>query len=196
MSLSRSVAALCSLAAAGCGGSPPPAPPAGTPAPTPAPVAIGSCPGASGFRHEHIPLPPEFAPSLPAGDEHLLFAPGMFDAGKDDYWSYAFTISFAAGAVVPPLEPMLVDYYRGLIAAVAESKKMTVAPDQVTVRVEPDEGAATIELVDAFTTGKPVTLHLRMRRDRACLRVAASPQPPDAAVWARLDAALACLPCR
>src|SRR4051794_9456116 len=44
-----------------------------------------------GFRTETIPFPLGFAPDLPyRGVEELRFAPGMFQPGAPDFWSYAF----------------------------------------------------------------------------------------------------------
>src|SRR5688500_2734436 len=44
----------------------------------------------AGWRTETIPFPLGFAPTLPyTGIEELRFAPGMFKAGSDDFWTYA-----------------------------------------------------------------------------------------------------------
>jgi len=44
-----------------------------------------------GWRAETIPFPLDFAPELNyEGLEELRFAPGMFDADSEDFWTYAF----------------------------------------------------------------------------------------------------------
>ncbi len=149
---------------------------------------------------ELIPLPPGFAPTLPSGDEILLFAPGMFEAGAPDYWSYAFLVRLdepLAGAA--ELDAFLEAYYDGLIAAVAEGKDGDVGTDPATVVVSAAPGGgflARIDLVDAFVTMQPITLRMTIAVEGErgeLLRFAASPQPEGHGIWRALDAALASL---
>lgn len=154
------------------------------------------CAGASGWRSERIELPPEFAPSLPAGTERLYFAPGMFKAGAPDYWSYVFSLRFEKASIDggPALERLFTAYYRGLIGAVAKQKKMAFDPASVAVRRV--GGDLAIDLVDAFGSGEPVQLRLEVQASARCLSVAASPASPDAAIWSRLRSARdGCVPC-
>src|SRR5204863_171753 len=47
-------------------------------------------PAPKGWGKETIELPPQFAPDMKwKGVEELRFAPGMFKAGADDFFSYA-----------------------------------------------------------------------------------------------------------
>jgi hypothetical protein len=180
----------------------PPAEPAPEPTADPTDPST-ACAEAPGWRYEPIALPPEFAPSLPAGEEILYFAPGMFDAGSPEYWSYVFAMRFEtpgpteAGAV----QSLLDDYYRGLIAAVARSRSIEIDAGAIESAVEPGEGethAATVALPDAFTTGEPITVHLEIHTPASgrCLRAAASASGDRSApVWTALRRALACVPC-
>ena len=89
------------------------------------------------WRDEIIDLPPDFAPGLPSGSELLFFAPGMFEEGAEDYWSYVFLM--AIDEPVPDAERLceiLELYYNGLIAAVAEGAELDVGDDPATVEVK------------------------------------------------------------
>jgi len=150
----------------------------------------------SAWGTERIPLPPGFAPSLPSGDELLLFAPGMFDADAADYWSYAFLIRLDEpldGAA--ELDGFLEAYYDGLIGAVAEGKDGDVGVDPATVEVVAAANGgyeAEIDLIDAFVTMQPIQLRMTIAVEGErgeLLRIAASPQPADHEVWRALDAA-------
>ena len=158
-----------------------------------------ACQAIVDWRSEIIELPPEFAPSLPAGREELRFAPGMFEADSETYFTYAFVLSFAAGTALDPaaLKAILDAYYRGLTRAVAESKKLELPIDEIASRVEPDgQGLrATIAMYDAFVTGEALELELRMTVAGTCVTVQASPRPAGDAVWAMLEKAATCLVC-
>ena len=150
---------------------------------------------------EEIQLPPEFAPDLPSGEEHLLFAPGMFEAGSEELWSHVFVMRLDE---VPPgrerLEEILELYYDGLIATVGESRGIDVGDDPASVRVEEIEPneleeevrnfEAKIELIDAFVTGQPVSLQMRIltapAESGSFGAFLASPQPLEHPVWIRL----------
>lgn len=203
-------------AAAACNGShnaatAPAQEPASGPAPGPsrsvasppsAPIA-DACGAISDWRSEIIQLPPEFAPTLPAGQEELRFAPGMFEPAAADYFTYAFVLRLAAP--MPPdgaqIEALLDTYFQGLVAAVAKSRGLTLPVERVdaTVTGQAPTFQATVAMYDAFVTGAPLILHidLAMHRgmDGACVRAAASPQPRSHEVWQQLAQAAACLPC-
>lgn len=168
---------------------------------SPTPARTNQCADAPTWRFERIELPPEFAPTLPEGVEHLYFAPGMFEPGAPDYWSYVFSIRLteplAAGA--DSIESLLELYYRGLIAAVAASKQLAVPDPVATVSVAAKPGGfvAEIETVDAFTGGQPIalTLEIELGADRRCLELAASAAAPGSPVWNTLAEARRCVAC-
>ena len=161
-----------------------------------APTSAPRCEALPTWRYEKIPLPPEFAPTLPEGVEVLWFAPGMFEPAADDYFTYAFSLDMTEPLSTPAaLETLLVDYYRGLMSAVAAGRDAKPARDAV-VELGGDGQTATIELSDEFTDGGVITLHLRVSRPEGpkggCLRVLASARPTDAN-WAALETAHSCL---
>lgn len=215
--LSRSCSLLmCALAcvAAACSGpraaDEPPArsaatAPAGTaasapaPATEPAPATGSACAAIAGWRSEIIELPPEFAPALPAGQEELRFAPGMFKPEDDTYFTYAFVLRLADPQPLDRarLETLLDQYYQGLVAAVASERKLALPADvDATVTGDAPGFRATVAMYDAFVTGKPLTLHMDVTVEGACVRAAASPQPRTHRVWQDLAQATACLACR
>lgn len=183
--------AIASLLAA-CGGAADPPPEKAAPA---AKAAPPECAEAPGWRSERIELPPEFAPSLPAGTERLYFAPGMFERGAPDFWSYVFALRFESASIGgAELERLFTDYYRGLIGAVAKQKGIAFDPESVVTRRA--GGALEIAIVDAFGSGEPVELRLEVRAGARCLSVAASPAAPDAPLWSRLRRVRdGCVPC-
>jgi len=185
------------LPLAACGS--PQAPARSEPAPAVEPVA--PAPDLGDWGRETIELPPDFAPSLPAGHEELLFAPGMFAEGEE-LWSYAFVLRLEEA--LPDAERLgaLLDlYYDGLITAVGGQRGVKVGanPAHVLVReTGPGRFAVDVALVDAFVTGEALILHMRVRAEpggpgTSLLRITASPQPDDHPVWPRLEAALSTL---
>ena len=181
-------AALAALLLSACNQAPP-AEPAGT-------VDL------SAWASETIQLPPGFAPGLPPGLEELRFAPGMYDAGAEDYWSYVYVLRFEESAGGEDwLRDVLEQYYDGLITAVAGSRGLTLEGEPAEVTLRPGEDGkqrADVDLVDAFVTGAPLTIHMELElvpSDAGTqVRAAVSPQPPDHPVWSDLRAALATLP--
>ncbi|QDU65335.1 hypothetical protein [Engelhardtia mirabilis] len=150
------------------------------------------------WAREVIPLPPGFAPDMPAGDEQLLFAPGMFDAASEQYWSYAFALRLEeSGLDAARLTAIFELYYDGLIFAVAQGKDADVGDDPAQVRmrsVGDGRFEGTIDLIDAFVTLEPVQLRLVIdARDEATdttwLKVQASPRAPGHGIWPDLEAA-------
>ncbi len=128
-------------------------------------------PTPEGWRYEKMEFPLSFAPDLALdGFEELRFAPGMFDPKSDTYWTYCFGIELAGEVEIDRawLEDFLVKYYRGLCVAVSKGKR-PLDPASITAKVAerpkadpPAPFAAAIELVNAFVTGKPLTLRLEI----------------------------------
>jgi hypothetical protein len=160
-----------------------------------------ACASISDWRSEIIELPPEFAPTLPAGREELRFAPGMFKPESPDYFTYAFVIQLAQPSAMAAdraqIDSLLDRYYQGLVAAVAKDRGLTIPIERVDATVTGQAPAfqATVSMYDAFVTGALLTLHMDVTMTGACLRAAASPQPRTHAVWQQLAQATACLPC-
>ncbi len=156
--------ALLVLAACGSNAAAPPVPP--VPQEPSKAVPPASWPVPAGWKSESFPFPLEFAPGLAhRGVEELRFAPGMFDPKAGGYWSYAFVwrTDDAATLAAPILAAELTIYFRGLLAAVDETKKQIKSLDDIVVKVTGEgEGekrfSLAISLVDAFGDGRAVAL--------------------------------------
>ncbi len=171
----------------------------------PAPLV---CAAESKWRHERIPFPPQFAPTLGSGSEDLFFAEGMFDAKTPSYWSYVFSIVLDSSLnnEVPTdkagLERFFIDYYAGLIAGVAKGKSLAFDPSMLKVRLTDKkldlaQVAIEIDLIDAFTDGRKLTVKLAavVNTKDNCLNVIASPADSSKPIWKRLEAARSCVLC-
>jgi hypothetical protein len=164
-------------------------------------------PAPDGWRTERIEFPIPFAKDLDyKGFEDLRFAPGMFKPEAPDYFSYAFVfwIDGPMSFEPPSIEKDLLKYYKGLCGAVAKSRKLDIDLSKIAVQVkkldkkgklggeEADRFEATIEMVDVFVTGKPLTLRLECwgraagTAKRSCFLAIASPKEKSEAVWETL----------
>lgn len=162
-------------------------------------------PQPEGWNAETIPFPLPFAPTLPyRGLEVLRFAPGMFDAQAEDFWTYAFVWWIDASHRIdgPRLAHDLEAYFAGLARLVAasaedgESVSLAMDPDATVVALEaagPDAFTGTVRTVDAFTTGASLALGLRVTRrhceaaGRQAMLFLLSPQAPEHPLWTVLE---------
>ena len=163
------------------------------PEPPAEPETAPTCAEAPGWRYERIELPPEFAPTLPAGVETLWFAPGMFDPAAPDYFTYAFSLDWMDEQAPKPttLEGWLTEYFVGLMSAVAGSRQAEpVALGRV--EVEPNGAKASVVMSDEFTGTPEVQLTILVSGDANCLRLhaTANPTPENLAALAAADACL------
>lgn len=160
-------------------------------------------PGPAAWRFEKIPLPPRFAPDIRlSGFEEVRFAPGMFDTGSPDYFTYVVALSVDGSLVTDAaaLKDFLEKYYRGLSEAVGRGKGL--APDVSQINavispVRPGEGAgdqymATVSFLDTFNDGRRVVLNMEIgvtatqAGRQTLITFLISPQPPTAAAWGAL----------
>jgi hypothetical protein len=167
-----------------------------------------------GWQAETIPFPLPFAPELAhRGLEELRFMDGFFDPESPRHWSYAFAWwleDLPSGET--ELASELATYFRGLCAAVDDGAhafdplRFAASLHAAGTATSADgrsflKSEGEIATYDPFKTGRPITLHVRIRR-LACdgsghnvLLVAASPRPSDDPVWAELDAQLDAFRC-
>ena len=158
---------------------------------------------------ETIDLPPRFAPDMKVkGQELIRFAPGMFDAKSENFFSYIFAFSVEGEDVTEEVihDEMLV-YYRGLAGSLLERKGIEVDTDKFTFEMEKSEKAespspaagdnavtqyqGTLDWVEPFATTKPQKLHFELHAwtdpkvKRSYLVVGASPVPleDDIEIW-------------
>jgi len=166
-------------------------------------------PAPKGWAKETIALPPAFAPDMKwKGVEELRFAPGMFKADSDTFFSYALLFWLPDDQKIDPktIEQELLAYYRGLAKAVLMSKKQEVdvstftlsikdAPEKPGKRPGGESVAAFVgelKWTEPFATGKPQTLRLEIhtwpseKHKHHCVFICASPQPATAEVWKTL----------
>jgi hypothetical protein len=154
-------------------------------------------PTPDGWRTETIPFPLSFAPDLPhRGVEELRFAPGMFQEGAEDFWSYGFLWLVEDPIELEPerLTADLVTYFEGLGHAVRRSKER---PPQAidlegSLRREGEVLVGEVQAFDAFVTQRVVPLHVRVHRVATppgyagALWFELSPQAPGHPVWETL----------
>lgn len=161
-----------------------------------------SLPIPDGWRTETMPFPLGFAPELDyAGLEELRFSPGMFTAGAEDYWTYAFVwwIPLASDPDAEKLQADLVAYFFGLTRVVARGNGFDAGNPtfEATLReigeAAPGRLAGRVVTFDAFTTRSAVELNVQIE-NRPCEKAGhraliflLSPQAEDHAVWRSLE---------
>ncbi|MCW8876289.1 MAG: hypothetical protein OQK51_04445 [Kangiellaceae bacterium] len=85
-----------------------------------------------GWRTEIISFPLSFAPEISInGIEELVFSPGMYKKGEQDFFSYAFVWIDNDNSIKPEfrselIKQYLIAYYEGLHKAVAETEHAEV----------------------------------------------------------------------
>ena len=153
------------------------------------------------WRAEVIPFPLPFAPGLKLeGVEELRFAPGMFEPSSETYFTYTFIWWLKGQPQLGPveLERHLLQYFRGLYAAVSKKDEKDVS--SFSVRIKQAQSSASTELskehyqgsvswTDPFTTEEKIALNLKLWRwycrdeDRSAVFFALSPKPYAHANW-------------
>ena len=175
---------------------PEPTPSTSLPAVQEASAAATTCAAEPNWRYERIELPPSFAPTLPPGTEVLYFHPEMFDADAEGYWTYVFSLELSRDA--GDLKALLTDYYRGLISAVGKSKGKTYDTAAITVdlvHLGDGRAVASVQLFDAFVTGAPLSIEMRLRIDGSCIGASVAPAGRSASHWRGLANARRCVAC-
>ncbi len=147
-----------------------------------------------------IKLPPGFALDLEwHGIESIKFAPGMFEAGSDSFFSYllVFLLSKEDDVSEKSLHTQILAYYRGLAKAVMGGKKMPVNTDdfKFTLKALPADSdkklisvwEGTLDWTEPFATQKAQTLNMEIHQwkngDQPVLYFMVSPQKKDHAIW-------------
>ena len=151
------------------------------------------------WRFERIDFPLPFAPELKYdGFEELGFAPGMFNAKSDTYFTYIFAMKITNDVSIDGklLKSLLETYFRGLCRTVAEGTDFDIDGSKISAKVREDHYEARdsrhftvlLDSFDPFVTGKAITLHLKMlvvvkSRNDHRIFAAVSPKPAEAPVW-------------
>lgn len=135
------------------------------------------------WKGERITLPPPFAPAMKLrGLEEIRFAPGMFRAQADSFFSYAFVFSVAREQelTAPVIQRELLAYYRGLAESVSKSKGAEVnagkftfklvqakeaagTPEKIPTATSVTQYAGELDWVEPFVTAKPQSLHFEIQ---------------------------------
>jgi hypothetical protein len=135
--------------------------------------------GSPPWTGERITLPPGFARDLGwNGVEEIRFAPGMFEPGKPDFFSYVLVFLLEPGADISEqgLQRELLTYYSGLSKAVMASRGLEVDTSGFAVSIQQEEesgGAptaapdalawkATLDWIEPFATREQQRLHLEV----------------------------------
>ena len=140
---------------------------------------------------ETIKLPPAFAPEMKLrGTEEVRFAPGMFEATSDTFFSYVFVFRLEGKPDVSQqisqrisqpisqktLHRELLVYYRGLATAVLGSRGVKVDVEKFSLKLQrvkssgskesPRKGATVytgkLDWIEPFVTRKSQTLSLEI----------------------------------
>ena len=158
----------------------------------------------AGWKGETISLPPSFAPTMQfKGTEVVQFAPGMFDAKADSFFSYVFVFQIQPGQELTQkvLQQQMLVYYRGLAVTVLKNRKVDFDPKSFALKLSAAKATAAektakvktyngdLKWLEPFVTRKPQTLHLEFKTwqdaksKRNYIFVCASPQKTTEAIW-------------
>ena len=160
-----------------------------------------------GWRSEVVTFPLRFAPELGyEGHGDVRFAPGMFTAGADDFWTYSFVWWLPSSTEMTPerLSTDMNTYFSGLAALIMRSRELDVPDYNASAHFTPSDEArrgasqnlslkGRVETFDAFTTQSPVALNAHVDaipcpdHDRLALIFAFSPQPYTHENWRALS---------
>lgn len=151
------------------------------------------------WRFERIDFPLPFAPELKHnGFEELSFAPGMFNAESDTYFTYVFAMQLTNEVTIDTdfLQTLLETYFRGLCRTVAKGTSSDIDVAKISAAVKEVHHEAqrsrqfvvTLDSFDPFVTGKPLKLYLEMlvvkrKQNDHTIFAAVSPKPADSPVW-------------
>ena len=128
----------------------------------------------------------------------------MFDASKDDYFTYAFVMNIKNESIddKKELEELLLLYFKGLMKAVTEKDTQPIDTSGFKVDVtKSNEGFKVVaNIADGFVTKQPLALNMEITQLKtsvgSCLRVSASPKPTHDQTWNTLrDIQQSCLVC-
>ena len=157
------------------------------------------------WQGETIKVPPGFAPDMElTGVEVIRFAPGMFKADSDSFFSYCLVFVLPEQELLDEetLQRELLVYYRGLASAVAGGKNVEIDVDEFTLELEkveqedgdevPSEWTGTLEWVEPFVTTEAQTLRFDIQTgmleggEGMYVTMCASPADRDADIWKEL----------
>jgi hypothetical protein len=156
------------------------------------------------WKGETITLPAAFAPDMKfKGIEVIKFAPGMFDAKADSFFSYVlvFQVEPKQELTQKVLRQELLAYYRGLATSVLKNQKVEFDPKSFALKLKEAKATAAarptgaktfkgdLKWLEPFVTRKPQTLHLEIeawkdvKSKHNYIFICASPSKTTGAIW-------------
>ena len=134
------------------------------------------------WRGERIALPPAFAPDMKMkGIEEIRFAPGMFKADSDSFFTYIFVFAVSEDQKLTKevIQKETLVYYQGLASGLLKQKGKKVDVSKFTFKLERAKEAAdppatvkaesvtqylgTLDWVEPFATAKPQVLYFEIQ---------------------------------
>lgn len=166
--------------------------------------------GETQWKGERLQLPPGFAPDMKwKGEEDIRFAPGMFQADADDFFTYVLVFLLEKGEddSAEAVKREILTYYRGLAKTVGKDAVTEADAEKFTVEMKKEtsvgklvpagiDGKAvthfngTLDWIEPFATKKPQTLHFEAQAwkhgEQPALFLCVSPKGRDAELWMNL----------
>lgn len=154
----------------------------------------------STWGQEIFIFPIHFAPEIQyEGVEDIRFAPGWAKKDNVDFWTYVFAWRLNIDSIPSEkeLKNNLTHYFDGLMKVVNKDKDKILPKTTLEFfrkkNVNQHRLTGTINLYDAFTTKKPITLYVQIDRyysrkaKKAYLVFKFSPKEFDQAIWKELN---------
>ena len=159
------------------------------------------------WRGERIDLPPGFAPDMKwVGEEDIRFAPGMFTADADDFFTYVlvFVLDQEADVTEKNIEAELLTYYRGLASSVMKGKQKEVDTAAFTIELSKADAVTsspvdtanvtqytgTLDWIEPFATQEKQQLHIEAQvwkhGEQPALFLCVSPKNREDDIWKKL----------
>jgi hypothetical protein len=142
------------------------------------------------------------------GEEDIRFAPGMFKADADDFFTYVlvFLLESDSDVSLEKIGKEVLTYYQGLGKAVMKGKGLDVDAEKFTIKLTKDESVAEapagvetasvaqfsgfLDWVEPFATQKEQRLHLEVQSwkhgEKPALFLCVSPKAREAEIWKQL----------
>jgi len=149
------------------------------------------------WRAEVLEFPLSFAPEIKLeGREELRFAPGMFDAESETYFTYGFIwlLNGQQHFKSSDFEQYLLQYFQGLYLSVSKKENKSSDGFKVNARLsQENQHVGQVEWRDPFVTEDQLTLNFKTRQwlcpktNQTMVVFSLSPKPYGHANWIALS---------
>ena len=132
----------------------------------------------------------------------MRFGPGMFNKDSSSYFSYAFVaqLNKTKSMTQQEVKNYLLTYFKGLCAATAKDRKLSIDTSQINVSIQSKTSKAKNEVIynavlnvfGVFADGAPVTLNAEVKvltdtkAANTYLVFITSPQKKTHSIWKEL----------